>query len=275
MHRFRPRLLALIAALAAMALAVVPIGAAGATPNTCHVSNRTMVPHSYYTSLQAAVNDATAGDVLRVRGQCYEHTDVDRDLTIRGQKTDLYGKPILSGYDTVQVLFIPVGVTVKIKRLTIRDGLASGEYPDNSGGGIGNEGTLTLRNVVVRGGHAFNGGGISNRGTMTLNGHTVIMHNHVDWNGGGVDNDSTDRAAAMTMNGTSVIKRNSALRGGGVNLWTSSLTMNDSSSIHHNAASDTGGGVSVSCDYGGLATVGVVDGGNVHDNDPTDVDSYC
>ncbi len=276
-HARRSRLLSLTAALAvALTLSVAPV-AAGAII-TCHVSNRTEVPHSYYTSLQTAVNDATAGDVLRVRGQCYEHTEVDRDLTIRGQKTVMYGKPTLSGYDTVQVLHVAEGVTLTIKRLTIRDGFADGGYPGNSGGGIGNDGTLTLRRVVVRGGHAYNGGGISNRGTMSLYGHTKIMHNHADSNnGGGVDNDSTSRAATMTMNGTSVIKRNSAWRGGGVNMWESSLTMNDASSIHHNTAGNTGGGVAKSCGVDVADTIGVVDGGNVHDNDPTDVevDGVC
>jgi hypothetical protein len=160
---------------------------------------------------------------------------------------------------------------VTLKWLTIRNGLASGDYPDNSGGGIGNEGTLVLKRVSVRGNSAYNGGGISNRGTLTLNGHTVIKHNHAPNDGGGVDVDSTGGPAAMTMNGASRIRRNTAGWGGGVNVYVGSLTMNDTSSIYRNTATTTGGGVAGYC----ATLTGVVGGGNVHDNSPGDVSNGC
>ncbi len=257
-----------VGAVAALAVVPIPAAAGSPPPETCHVSNRTAVPHSYYTSLQAAVDDATAGDVLRVRGQCHGHTDIDRDLTIRGQKTDLYGKPILSGYDTVQVLHVGSGVNLTLKGLTIRDGLADDFYPEDQGGGISNEGTLTLKRVIVRGNHsAHGGGGIANQGTLSLYGRTVVKNNHADSNnGGGIENAN----ASLTMNGRSTVRRNSADSGGGVNLYQSALVMNDSSTIH-----DNGPGNGLVRDECGSSVTGAVDGGNVYGNSPTDIVDDC
>ncbi len=265
MRRPRSRPVALAATLlVTVALVVVPAGGAGAL-TTCRVINRTVVPHELYYSLQTAVDAATAGDVLRLKGQCYGHTDIDRDLTINGRHTTLFGTPTLTGYDSVQVLSVEAGVTVTIRRLTIRDG----NTPGDTGAGIGNDGVLTLKGVVVRGNHTgSNGGAIANRGTMTFKGHTVVKNNHAVFSGGGVYNDATERATTLTMRGSSVIRRNHAgSSGGGVAVLGSTLIMTGSSSIHHNTSAINGGGVAVVCTG---TTTGVVDGGNVHDNSPND-----
>jgi hypothetical protein len=270
-RRRRSRSVVSVVAVAAVALALVvgPVGGAGAI-TTCRVINRTAVPHELSYSLQAAVDAATPGDVLRVKGQCYGHTDIDRDLTINGRRTAAFGKPTLTGSDAVQVLYVEEGVTVTIRHLTIRDGNAAGSAPADAGGGVANDGVVTLKSVIVRGNHTIgNGGGIANRGTLTLKGHTVIKNNHATFSGGGVLNDAIDRTTTLTMNGTSVIRANhSGSSGGGVALLGSTLEMNGSSSIHHNESSINGGGVAVVCT--GTLT-GVVGGGNVHDNTPNDV----
>jgi hypothetical protein len=266
----RARSVALAAAFL-VALAVVSAPVAGAE-STCDVANRTVVPHPHYGSLQAAVDAATPGDLLRVTGTCVGHTDVDRDLKIKGHETVAAGTPTLSGGKADTVLHVDEGVTVAVRELTIRDGRGSkGAYPDTWGGGIGNDGTLTLRSVVVRNNRSDDGGGISNRGSLTLAGHTVIKRNHAKNNGGGIDVDATAGPAVLTMNGTSRIRENTAGWGGGVNLYDGSITMNDASEIYNNTASVSGGGISGYC---GTMT-GVVSGGNVHDNTPSEVSVGC
>jgi hypothetical protein len=254
----------------ALSIPVLSLPTASAVPSPCDVI---IAGGTHFTSLQDAVDATTDGAVLRVKGTCTGHTEIDHDVTIVGRKTKATGAPRLSGGGTVQVLLIDVVANVTIKNLMIRDGLATGGFPADSGGGIGNDGTLVLNNVVIRNNEGRNGGGISNRGTLTLRGYTKIHHNVADDNnGGGIDNDGTFRTTTLTMNGHSSVFRNSAgANGGGVNLWDSSLTMNAFSSIHNNT-SPSGGGV---FEYCGSTATGLVVGSNVFDNTPTNYVAEC
>src|SRR5262245_39070783 len=67
-----------------------------------------------------------------------------------------------------RVFFIPSGVTVILEKLTIRYGHMRGEFDSRGGGGLFNQGTLTLMNSTVSGNSASYGGGLLNRGTLTL-----------------------------------------------------------------------------------------------------------
>jgi hypothetical protein len=81
-----------------------------------------------------------------------------------------------------------------------------GSYqPDGVGGGIVNDGTLTLRGCTV----SFNysnsvAGGIYNKGTLTVNGCTV-SGNSADFEGGGIYNDTS---GTMTIEVSSTITGN-------------------------------------------------------------------
>ena len=84
---------------------------------------------------------------------------ISKTLTLIGAGADA---TVLDGGDAVQVLQI-ASVTVTLQDLTIRKG-----YGD-LGGGIVNNGTLTLRGVGVTGSLATSGGGIYNDGgTVSL-----------------------------------------------------------------------------------------------------------
>ena len=85
------------------------------------------------------------------------------------------------------------GAAVTIGELTIRDG----EAP--TGGGIYNGGSLTLRDVDVRGNRATEfGGGVANGmgATLTLNGSSSIRGNSATVAGGGVYNDEGGTVSA-------------------------------------------------------------------------------
>ena len=85
-------------------------------------------------------------------------------------------KPVLQAHERPgeandRVLFIAPGATVTIRDITIRHGNPTSE--PKSGGGVRNEGALTLENVIVRANSASAGGGILNDGTLTLINCTV------------------------------------------------------------------------------------------------------
>src|SRR4051812_10653953 len=67
-----------------------------------------------------------------------------------------------------RIFRIGAGFTVSLTNLTIRNGKVGG-----SGGGILNDGTLSLANSTVSGGSATQGGGIYNQGSLTLTNSTV------------------------------------------------------------------------------------------------------
>src|SRR5205807_5802270 len=118
------------------------------------------VPSSDYPTIQAAVNDATCAAINVAAGTFTEHVVINRDVTIRGEDQ---ATTIVDGSASGTVFTITSG-TVRIKNVTIQNGLLLG-----SGGGINNGGILTVRNSTISGNTAFrDGGGIDNGGTVTL-----------------------------------------------------------------------------------------------------------
>lgn len=210
-------------------------------------------------TLQAAVNAASSGADLLVRGTCGGPTTVGKTLTVTGAGPS----PTLDGLSrggtvvTGSVLTITAGVTVSVSDLTITDGRAPA-----LGGGINNSGTLILdEGTAITGNSApSQGGGISNTtgGTVTLNDGATIRGNTAN-NGGGIYNFGT-----VTLNSTSSINHNAASSGGGIfNIGT--VTLNDHAAITGNTVTSSSGG--------GIFNVGTVNGnrGKVAGNKPNDI----
>ena len=247
----------LVAAIFAVAL-VMTLGAASASAassTSCRVQNT--VTGKTYTALQAAVDAASRGDRLTVRGKCEGGVVIDRDLIIAGVRTMSTGDPTLAGAGNTSVVRIVRGSRVKLSDLVIRDGHARRPHEGFSvrrrgllGGGITNRGTLTLRNVTVRDNVAeYGGGGIWNAGALTLNGSSSVSGN-TSYFGGGVYH----KKGRLILNGSSRISGNTARSGGeaGGGVYTrtvfprygsSSLTMNGTSRISDNTTGGYGGGV--------------------------------
>jgi hypothetical protein len=305
----------LVAGIVALALVVTlgAMSASAAKTMTCVVTNTDT--GKTYTRLQQAVDAAEPGARLTVKGTCVGGAFIDKDLAIRGVKTRQTGKPIFDGgvqsYSTegsTRLLTIKPKVKVSIRDLVIRDGKAT-RIPD--GGGVSNKGKLTLRDVVVRDNYAAKrGGGIYNEGVLSMLGRTVVKNNiaapgqggtgsgvyntgrlilddgtRIIWNVGGF---GFVNAGTLVMNGTSNISHSDYGRGvSGVwnsGNWTmndassisdqgqvvnpGTLVMNDASSIHHNRISGgpqfcaTGAG-------GGVRNTGAItmnDSASIHDN---------
>ncbi|MGQ9735100.1 MAG: choice-of-anchor Q domain-containing protein [Thermaceae bacterium] len=176
------------------------------------------IPAGTYTLTRTSRVDEQGGDL-----------DIGVNIALKGAGAD---KTILDGNGTDRVLEVYKGSITKVEGVTIRNGKA------NAGGGIYNEGTLTLEDSTVSGNSASNGGGILNSGTLTLRDSTVSGNSAS--NGGGILNLGTLTLRDSTVSG------NSARYGGGVYNDGSDSTANLSfSTIARNQATSGGGGIQI------------------------------
>jgi len=226
-------IVATLALIATVLLAAAPpAGAAG--KKTCWVKNTTLAK-SYGPAtgsvLQDAIDNASSGNDLEVRGRCIGNFTIHQALTLVGVAKNGYPVATLDGNLAGSVL--SVYSTVTLTDLTITNGLGT------DGGGI------------------FNDDG----GTLTMNGSSSVSSNAADDDGGGIYN-----AGTLTMNDSSSVNGNTAANYGGGVFNTGTLTMNGSSSVSGNTAGLDGGGI-----FNCSSLVGASDGGNVHDNEPNNI----
>jgi hypothetical protein len=154
---------------------------------------------------------------------------------------------------------------VGLSRSIVRNNRIVAGSAAGSGGGISNEGALTLRASQVRGNLATrNAGGIDNIGTAMLTNSSVASNATVDGHGGGMsnsgdltlvdstisDNTATEdggggiyNAGRVALSGTTIAGNTGTANGGGVyNASTGSVTLANST-ISGNSATDMGGGI--------------------------------
>ena len=236
----RHRRLVLIAALA-LVVALGTTSASAASPTACRVQSTDT--GKTYGALQPAVDAASKGDRLTVRGTCRGGTVIDKDLVVEGVQGGQPGKPTLSGVGTVRVVEIGKRTHVTMRHLIVTRGkvLHHNKYGSGTGygGGIMNRGSLTLIDVNVLRSTAGEyglgrGGGIYNAGTLILMGDTRISRNYSP-GGGGVYSEGV-----MRMFRDSAITSNGAEWGAGVEN-EGTLTMNDDSRVSGNGAEEDGG----------------------------------
>ncbi|MBK9208823.1 MAG: S-layer homology domain-containing protein [Anaerolineales bacterium] len=137
--------------------------------------------------------------------------------------------------------------------LTIRHGRCNGSCPalyQNVGGGILNNGTLTVTNSTLSGNSStLGGGGISNYGTLTVTNSTLSGNSATSGGGigGGILNGGTLTVTNSTLSGNS-----SAFDGGGITNGFDGTLMVTNSTLSGNSATQTAGGIS---NYGTRLTV--------------------
>lgn len=163
---------------------------------------------------------------------------IDTDVTLDGE-----GNLTVDGNRAHRVFSVPEGVTAELIGFTV----ANGSEAEGNGGGILNEGTLTLTSITVSGSSTGDdrdcrtddpellcseGGGIWNAGTLTLI-ESTVSGNSAPF-GGGISN----RGGSLTLIDSTVLTNSaSGCRGfgavlcsGGGGIWNSgTLTMQNSS----------------------------------------------
>jgi hypothetical protein len=131
---------------------------------------------------------------------------IENDVILDGE-----GNLTVDGDDAHRVFSVPEGVNAELRGLTVTHGF------ERSGGGVANDGTLTIRGCVISDNRAeadydASGGGIQNAGQMTII-DTTVAENHV-------------------THGT----------GGGISNWRSGTLMLVNSTVSHNSAGIDGDG---------------------------------
>ena len=207
------------------------------------------------SAVQAAVDVANPGDLLKVSGTCVgvqqrngisQTVYVSQSVTIQGgySTTNWLAAPDPSTYPTIldagtqgRVVYIPSGLlTVNLDSLTLSHGSSDG------GGGIfaGTDVQWSLTNSTVSNStSSLHGGGVYNAGTLFTATNSVITSNVAISLGGGIYNTGMINT---NISGT-VVQANTAYNGGGIHL-DNGVTFNlNNSSIQHNHATNVGGGL--------------------------------
>jgi sorbitol-specific phosphotransferase system component IIA len=219
-----------------------------------------------YSTLQAAVDGATSGDTLKVKGTCYGDTTVGNpnrerffDLTIVGQ-----GNATLNGDNNAQspgsVLVLGgERIDLAITGLTITGGYGrpftgGGLGSDVGGVGGGFEGSLTLNESTVSNN---TGGGISCGFYISLTLNNSIVSDTTALAGGGIHDE--DQCKGATLN-NSTVSGNTARFGGGIYNHEAGVTLNNST-VSDNTAEEEGGGM-----YAGLYSEATLNNSTVSGN---------
>jgi CSLREA domain-containing protein len=190
--------------------------------------------------------------------------DITGNLIIDGSsaKPLTVRRSTAGGTPNFRIFTITLGNSVTLSGLTISNGSVTGD----GGGGVINDGTLTITNCVISGNTAVSGGGVFNHGgTLTIS-NSTIDHNLATSSGGGIANGGESQSPILTVS-NSTISNNSAqsFSGGGIyNIAHASLvnsTISTNSSVNGggignfnpmtltnvtvtgNSANDVGGGI--------------------------------
>jgi hypothetical protein len=163
----------------------------------------------------------------------------------------------ISGNNAVQVFSVSSDTQAALTGLTVSQGntnqgggginnqgtltVTSCTFSNNSttatGGGIENDGTLTITNSTFETNSAEFGGGIENEGTLSVTGSTI--ESNAAAFGGGIDNDEN---GALTLTSTTVSSNTATSRGGGIfNSGVSPLTV--TGGTFSNNSAQLGGGI--------------------------------
>jgi hypothetical protein len=254
MHRKSLLLALMLAALAALGT-VLSVPLAGAT-STCDVKLRS----AHYGTLQAAVNAASPGDKLKVRGTCYGDTTINKNLKIIGQSNPAFGPATLNGANNAtregSVVTVTGGVTVAVTGLTITGGYTLTGYNTNEGGGgIHNEGgSLTLINSTVSGNEAPRscvGADVFEIATAHANVSPAFSSIAGPPGGGGIYNEGGSlRLMGSTVSGNTAAARGAGISNSGGQVWLTN------SILSGNRATDAGCGLIGGAAGGGISNSG-------------------
>jgi hypothetical protein len=189
---------------------------------------------------------------------------LNKNLNIEGPGANSLA---ISAANQSQVFAVAFGAQVTLSGMTIENGrsfTASGSGWEGyfDGGGILNDGTLTLSGDTLSGNVADygDGGGIANHGTLTVTG-TTLSGNSATYDGGGIANYGTLTVTSSTLSG------NRATAGGGI-YNDGTMTLSGSTVTQNSTYTTLPSGGGIFNDYGGNLTVY---GSVVTGNSPDDV----
>ncbi len=155
----------------------------------------------------------------------------------------------VDGQDTagVRPFQVAVNTTVTMNQLTV----TGGNIPSDKGGGVYNDGTLTISKSTISGNSALAGGGIENRGTLTVFNSTISGNSASGSPGGG--GIANGFGSMLTLDSVTISANSDTSATGAGGLWTANATATLRNSI---LAGNSGN------DCVALTGVSVTDGGH-------------
>ena len=205
-----------------------------------------------FRTVQEAINDSGTqdGDIIGILDEVHTEAGilVSKSVTIQGLGLD---KTIVQAHEqtgqaTQRVFTITENVKVTLRNLTIQKG-----YPSQapfSGGGIRNQGDLTIENCLIRNNSAGDGGGILNRGNLLVI-NSTISHNFADGigepgiecgTGGGINNAF---GYSLIIHNSQIKNNIAAGKGGGLHIACEGNANIINTEISENKSTKNGGGI--------------------------------
>jgi LPXTG-site transpeptidase (sortase) family protein len=168
-------------------LTVTPTHTVSAAPTIWYVTtigddaNSCTTIASPCLTINGAIGKAADGDTINVAIGTYTGTGtevalIDKNITLSGGWDTTFtmqsGTSIIDGQGARRGITVPLGITAILDNFTVQNG-----FHDNQGGGVRNNGTLTINNSVIRNNVShWMGGGIFTYGTLTIN-DTILSGN--------------------------------------------------------------------------------------------------
>lgn len=203
-----------------------------------------------FTTIQDAIDDPNTIEGFVINITDLIHTEggvlVNKNITIQGQGA---GNTIVQAHGdaneaTERVFYVRSNAIVIIRGMTIRHGNPSLE--PQSGGGIRNEGELTIENCIISHNQGSAGGGILNDGTLKLvdsavsNNKSTGGDTFVECNtGGGIKN----LVGMMTLINSTVSDNVARGKGGGFHIACKGTLVLINSTVSGNSTNYDGGGI--------------------------------
>jgi predicted outer membrane repeat protein len=226
-------------------------------------------PSSACQTINGAIQKAASGDTILIDASTYTSTSgeqvvwVTKSITLsggwNGDFSQQTGFTIIDGSKARRGLVIDPNITVIAGSFKVKDGFG------NDGGGILNNGSLTLNHIILQGNHGEGpgngyGGGILNLGSLTIRNSTVLEN--FAYGGGGISNNGKLVVVNTTISGNTAKSR-----GGGISMTSSDVsfsTILKNSTVSGNHASSGGG---ISTNYGGVSLENTILANNTSVND--------
>ncbi|MCP5098346.1 MAG: hypothetical protein GY943_22585, partial [Chloroflexi bacterium] len=229
---------------------------------------RVRLNDTFYGSIQAAMDDASPGDVIDVAGFCsgvHEYdtgvvdttcgdgiilttVHIDKDVTLRGGWDENFNgqnsETILDALNQGRVIYIAPGTSPTIEQFDIRQGQLSGANANGAGICI-DQATPTISNNNIYSNTAVNGAAIySFNSTALINGGNRIYSNDATANGGGLLIETTPLFTATIQN--NFVYSNTAVNGGAIYNLSGNALLRHNTVVGNNAT--TGGAIYVAAD---------------------------
>ncbi len=151
---------------------------------------------TFANNLSGATIVLTSGQLLLTKNLTLDASALTNGIAINGNASS-------------RLFYVTNGVTAVFNSLTITNGLAAGGFPSGYGGGIYNDGALTLSNCTLAANTGFAGGALYNHGSGTIQSSTLC--GNVAAFGGGVQNEAPLTAINSTFYGNTA-----SVTGGGI-----------------------------------------------------------